>query len=180
MHCATVLGLTLIMAVAKTPQAFALPFGGPLPERESQRSASSDVVNRDQQVPAPRPNPDAAGKYHVGDGVSAPKLVYAPDPEFTSQASKKSVSGTVVLTLTVDATGKPHDVSVSRSLTQGVRKKLRPIALRLDGNAVRVVKEYRFEPAEFQGKPVPVDTTLEISYRAEERVTSKRLSAMED
>jgi protein TonB len=32
-------------------------------------------------------------------------------------------------------------------------------------NVVKAVKEYRFEPAQFQGKPVPVDTTLEINYR---------------
>jgi hypothetical protein len=27
------------------------------------------------------------------------------------------------------------------------------------------VEKYRFEPAEFQGKPVPVETTIEIDYR---------------
>jgi TonB family protein len=167
MRCATVLGLTLFMAAAKTPQASALPFGGLLPEMESQRSASSSDSggNTDHQVVAPRPNPDAAGKYHVGDGVSAPRLVYAPDPEFTSQARKKNVAGTLAVSLTVDATGKPQDVRVSRSLAEGVSKKLRPIALGLDENAVKAVKEYRFEPAEFQGKPVPVETTVEISYR---------------
>jgi hypothetical protein len=46
-----------------------------------------------------------------------------------------------------------------------VSKKLRPIALGLDENAIMAVKEYRFEPAEFAGKPVPVETTVEISYR---------------
>jgi periplasmic protein TonB len=50
-----------------------------------------------------------------------------------------------------------------RSLGEGVSKKLRPIALGLDENAVKAVKEYRFEPAEFKGKPVPVETTVEIS-----------------
>jgi protein TonB len=167
MRCATVLGLTLFMAAAKTPQASALPFGGPLPERESQRSASSDDggANTGHQAVAPKPNPDAAGKYHVGDGASAPKLVYAPDPEFTSQARKKVVVGTVVVSLTVDATGKPQDVRATRSLAEGVSKKLRPIALGLDENGVKAVQKYRFEPAEFQGKPVPVETTVEINYR---------------
>lgn len=71
----------------------------------------------------------------------------------------------MVVSLTVDATGKPQDVRVSRSLAEGVSKKLRSIALSMDENVVKAVKEYRFEPAELQGKPVPVDTTLEINYR---------------
>ena len=71
----------------------------------------------------------------------------------------------VVVSLTVDAAGKPQDVRVLRSLAEGVSKKLRPVALGLDENAVKTVKEYRFEPAEFQGKPVPVETTVEIDYR---------------
>jgi protein TonB len=75
------------------------------------------------------------------------------------------LGGTVVVSLTVDATGKPQDVRVSRSLAEGVSKKLRSIALSMDENVVKAVKEYRFEPAELQGKPVPVDTTLEINYR---------------
>jgi periplasmic protein TonB len=48
---------------------------------------------------------------------------------------------------------------------EGVSRKLRPIAQGLDENAVKAVKEYRFEPAEFQGKPVPVETSVEINYR---------------
>ncbi len=43
----------------------------------------------DPQTVSPRPNPDASGKYHPGDGVSAPKLLFAPDPEFTDQARHK-------------------------------------------------------------------------------------------
>lgn len=169
MRCATVLGVTLFMAAVEEPQAAPSPLGAPLPKMDSQRSASQGDsggnTGADHQVVAPRPNPDAAGRYHVGDGVSSPRLVYAPDPEFTSKARKKELVGTVVVSLTVDATGKPQDVRVSRSLAEGVSKKLRPIALSMDENVVKAVKEYRFEPAEFQGKPVPVDTTLEINYR---------------
>jgi TonB family protein len=101
----------------------------------------------------------------VGDGVSAPRLVFAPDLEFTDKARRKKLGGMLVVSLTVDAAGRTRDVRVSRSLAEGVSKKLRPVALGLDENAVKAVKEYRFEPAEFQGKPVPVETTVEINYR---------------
>ena len=49
------------------------------------------------QVASPKPNPDASGKYHLGDGVSAPKLVFALDPEFSDQARRKRLGGTVVV-----------------------------------------------------------------------------------
>jgi len=67
--------------------------------------------------------------------------------------------------LTVDVAGKPQDVRVSRSLATDVSKKLQPIAQGLDENAVKAVKQYHFEPAEFLGKPVPVEITVEVHYR---------------
>ena len=114
---------------------------------------------------SPKPNPDASGKYHLGDGVSAPKLLFAPDPEFTDQARRKRLSGTVVIALTVDAAGNTQDVRVARSLSQDVSKKYKQIALGLDENAVAAVKQYRFQPAQFQGKPVPVETKVEVNFR---------------
>ncbi len=154
MRCATVLSLLLLIS--------------PL-ERDLQQSGSPDdsggQIIAGHAAVAPRPNPDAAGKYHVGDGVSPPKLVYAPDPEYTDKARRKKMNGSVVVSLTVDVAGKPQNVHVSRSLGEGLSKKLRPIALGLDESALKSVKEYRFEPAEFQGKPVPVDISVEVTYR---------------
>jgi TonB family protein len=117
------------------------------------------------QVASPKPNPDASGKYHLGDGVSAPKLVFAPDPEFTDQARRKRLVGTVVVGLTVDTAGNPQDVRVARSLSQDVSKKYKQIALGLDDNAVAAVRQYRFEPGQLQGKPVPVEIEVSVSYR---------------
>jgi periplasmic protein TonB len=117
------------------------------------------------QVASPKPNPDASGKYHLGDGVSAPKLVFAPDPEFTDQARRKRLVRTVVVALTVDTAGNPQDVRVARSLSQDVSKKYKQIALGLDDNAVAAVRQYRFEPGQLQGKPVPVEIEVSVSYR---------------
>jgi TonB family protein len=159
----------LFMAAVKVLPASALLFLTPLAGMDRQQlpspGDSRGKLSADQEAGAPRPNPDASGKYHVGDGVSVPRLVFAPDPEFTDKARRKKLGGRLVVSLTVDAAGKPHDVRVLRSLAEGVSKKLRPVALGLDEDAVKAVKEYRFEPAEFQGKPVPVETTVEIDYR---------------
>jgi TonB family protein len=169
MHCAAILALMLFMVAARVPAASALLLLAPLAEMDRQQPpASGDSggkLSADHETAAQKPNPDASGKYHVGDGVSAPKLIFAPDPEFTDKARRKQLGGMLVVSLTVDAAGKPQDVRVTRSLAEGVSKKLRPIALGMDENAVKSVKEYRFEPAEYQGKPVPVETSVEIDYR---------------
>ena len=71
----------------------------------------------------------------------------------------------VVVSLTVDAAGNPQDVHVARSLAEDVSKKYKKIALGLDDNAVASVKQYRFQPAQFQGKPVPVEIEVKVNFR---------------
>ena len=124
-----------------------------------------EAAGSGQSQVAPQQNPDASGNYHVGDGVSPPKLLYAPDPEYTDQARRKRLQGKIVLSLTVDTKGKPQDVRVLHSLAETVDKKLQAAAVSLDEKAVTAVKQYRFDPALFQGKPVSVETTVEVNYR---------------
>jgi TonB family protein len=169
MRYSTILVLMSFVMAAKVPPASACSLLTPLADMDRQQlPPSGDSLGKlsaDHETAAQKPNPDASGKYHVGDGVSAPKLIFAPDPEFTDKARRKKLGGMLVVSLTVDAAGKPQDVHVSRSMAEGLSKKLRPIALGLDENAVKAVKEYRFEPATFQGKPVPVETAVEVNFR---------------
>ncbi len=150
MRYSAIVVFTLLALAWKPPYARALP---------AQDSGAAP------QAVSPRPNPDASGKYHLGDGVSPPKLLFAPDPEFTGQARRKRLEGTVVVALTVDATGNPQDVHVARSLAQDVSKKYKQIALGLDNNAVAAVKQYRFQPGQFKGKPVPVEIEVRVNFR---------------
>ena len=60
---------------------------------------------------------------------------------------------------------RSQDVRVSRSLAQDVSKKFKHIAMGLDENALAAVKQYRFAPGEFQGKPVPVEIQVTVNYR---------------
>jgi TonB family protein len=92
----------------------------------------------DLQAASAEPNPDASGKYHLGAGVTAPKLLFAPDPEFTDEARHKRVEGVTVVSLTVDASGNPQDVRVARSMAEDVNKKFKHAAMGLDQNAVGV------------------------------------------
>jgi periplasmic protein TonB len=94
------------------------------------------------------------GLYHVGGGVSAPQLIFAPDPEFSDEARRAKYQGVCVVSLIVDAQGNPQRVQVVRHLGMG-----------LDEKAVEAVKQYRFKAATLQGKPVPVEVNIEVNFR---------------
>ena len=94
------------------------------------------------------------GAFHVGGGVSAPKAVYAPDPEYSEEARKAKYTGTCVLWLVVGPDGRPRDIRVARSLGLG-----------LDEKAIEAVRSWKFEPAMKDGKPVAVQINVEVSFR---------------
>jgi TonB family protein len=94
------------------------------------------------------------GAYHVGGGVSRPKEIYRVEPEFSDEARKNKLQGTVLLQVVIGADGRIHDVSVLRSLGMG-----------LDELAVEAARKWRFEPGTKDGKPVAVVVPMEINFR---------------
>ncbi len=94
------------------------------------------------------------GVFHVGGGVSAPKVIFETDPEYSEEARKAKFQGTCVLWLIVGPDGKPREIRVSRTLGLG-----------LDEKAMEAVKNWRFEPAYKDGKPVAVSINVEVSFR---------------
>jgi TonB family protein len=93
------------------------------------------------------------GAYRVGGGVSAPKIIYKVDPEFSEEARKNKWQGTVVLKVVVGVDGKTHEISVLRSLGMG-----------LDEKAVEAARLWRFDPGMKDGRPVPVEVNMEINF----------------
>ena len=94
------------------------------------------------------------GVFKVGGGVSAPKAIYSPDPEYSEEARKSKYQGTVVLWLIVSPDGSPRSIRVQRSLGMG-----------LDQKAVEAVKNWKFQPATKDGKPVAVQINVEVNFR---------------
>jgi len=94
------------------------------------------------------------GVFHVGGGVSAPKAVFSPDPEYSEEARKAKYQGVCVLSLIVGPDGKPRDIKLSRSLGLG-----------LDEKAIQAVNQWKFEPALKDGKPVAVAINVEVQFR---------------
>ena len=67
--------------------------------------------------------------------------------------------------LVVDAQGNPQNVRVVRSIGKDLDPKLQKAANGLDQNAINAVSKYRFSPGEYQGKPIPVQVNIEVSFK---------------
>jgi TonB family protein len=89
----------------------------------------------------------------VGEGY--PGLVSKLDPEYTGQARRTGLSGTVLLRTVIDENGVPTQVAVIRGLGSG-----------LDEKAIECVKQWHFHPAvNKDGRPIPVEVSLEVNFR---------------
>jgi TonB family protein len=121
----------------------------PVATAQANRHSAPATVQSDSNTFA-----DAQQIYHIGGDVSAPKLVYAPDPEFTEKARRAKYQGACVITTVVDAQGNPTQVQVVRHLGMGLDKK-----------AVEAVKQYKFTPGTRLGKPVAVAVHIEVNFR---------------
>ena len=89
-----------------------------------------------------------------GLGIEPPRAIYQPDPEYSEEARKTRMQGTVLVALVVDRQGHPRNVRVLRSLGLG-----------LDDKAVEAVRKWRFEPGKKDGQNVAVQVNVEIQFR---------------
>jgi periplasmic protein TonB len=94
------------------------------------------------------------GVFKVGGGISAPRAILTPDPQYTEEARKAKTQGTCILWLIVDAEGHPRDIRVVHGLGYG-----------LEAKAIEAVKQWRFEPALKDGRPVNVQISVEVAFR---------------
>lgn len=107
-------------------------------------------------------NPDTSGLYRIGDDVSQPELISSVSPDFTAKHVRKHFRGVCAVALTVDAAGQPQNVRVVRSIGEGKAEIQKADAAELDRTALDAVKQYRFAPALFKGRPVPVAIKIEV------------------
>ncbi len=95
------------------------------------------------------------GVYRMGGNVSGPELIYNAEPSYTAEARRTGISGVVLLSLIVDADGKPRDVGVVQGLDRG-----------LDEKALEVVQTWRFRAGMRNGVPVAVGgIVVAVSFR---------------
>jgi len=109
-----------------------------------------------QQLSANQANTPPPSTYRPGQGgVTAPMLLHETKPKYPAEAMRARIQGIVVLECVVMPDGGVGDVRVVRSLDS---------AYGLDDEAVKTLKQWRFQPGMKDGLAVPVLVTVEMSY----------------
>jgi protein TonB len=91
--------------------------------------------------------------FGVGNGVSMPRAIYAPEPEFSEEARIKKFQGEVTLLVTIGTDGRARNLTVVRSLGMG-----------LDQKALDAVRTWQFDPAKKDGRPVAVQMNIIVNF----------------
>ena len=93
------------------------------------------------------------GVFRPGRGVTPPRAIFSPTPEFSEEARKAKYQGTCTLMIVVATDGRPTNIRVVNSLGMG-----------LDEKAIETVKTWRFEPGQKDGHAVNVEMAVEVDF----------------
>jgi TonB family protein len=91
--------------------------------------------------------------FRMGEGMTAPRVIYQTDPEFSEEARKAKYQGNCLLGLIVDANGHPTKIRVLNALGMG-----------LDEKAIESVKNWKFAPGKKDGRDVAVEIAVEVDF----------------
>ena len=90
----------------------------------------------------------------VTHGVKPPKATYSPDPEYPKIPVDAEPRGVVVMLIGINTKGHVELVHVLRTSNEA-----------FEDSAVNTVKTWKFSPAKKDGKPVPVQITVEMHFQ---------------
>lgn len=107
------------------------------------REASASQVAEDQGILR-------AGR----NGVTVPSGVYMPTPDYTDPARIAKFQGSLVVLVKVSEEGRAEDLKVLHGLPFGLNQK-----------ALDTVRTWKFRPATQDGKAVPVQVPIEVTFR---------------
>jgi TonB family protein len=93
--------------------------------------------------------------YQVGNGVTMPIEIRKGAPQYTAEAMRARVQGTITVECVVQTNGVCTNIRVTRSLNQ---------TFGLDQEAIKAAAQWRFRPGTLDGKPVPVLVRMEIVF----------------
>jgi protein TonB len=109
-------------------------------------------VNLGQNTPPPMPKPSTPTASVAKTG---PKVLFKPKPEYTAEAIKLRIEGTVSVRLRVSATGAVQVLGVTSDLGHG-----------LGESAIRAVEGTRFQPAtDASGHPIDWEGVVNVAFQ---------------
>ena len=107
---------------------------------------------------------DGAGPGDGGEGISGtsrirgavvqPELLFKIEPEYTDEARRAKLQGSVMLRIEVNERGQAQNISVRQGLGLG-----------LDERAVEAVKRWKFRPGTIGGKPAVTIALVQVNFR---------------
>jgi protein TonB len=100
------------------------------------------------------PKVEVAGK----DGVTRPRVVRQVAWQYTSEARRRNIQGVVDVECTVLTDGTVSSARILFSLDD---------VYGLDNEALKAVRQWRFEPATKNGVPVPATMTISLGFKIE-------------
>jgi TonB family protein len=95
------------------------------------------------------------GVYRPGNGVQLPRVLREVKPQYTADAMRAKVQGTVLLECVVMPDGSVGNIEVAKSLDR---------TFGLDQEAIKAARQWRFQPGTRFGEPVAVLVTIELTF----------------
>jgi TonB family protein len=99
--------------------------------------------------------PEEPDVFRAGtNGVTQPKCIYCPNPDYSDAARTVKIQGTVSLSVVVTAEGQVAGIHVLKGAPFG-----------LTAQAIKATRNWRMEPAQKDGKPVSARSDVEVVFR---------------
>ena len=86
--------------------------------------------------------------------LTDPVLLWKAEPEYSDEARKAKLQGSVIMRVEIDARGQAQNISVTQGLGLG-----------LDDRAIEAVRKWKFRAATRNGKPVPTNALIYVTFR---------------
>lgn len=139
--------------ISEPPKPAAKPDPKPTPRPAVQKPQTTP---RTQAATSSKPATGAVGTPTGTQGgtTSGPGHLYNPKPAYPTESRTAKERGTVLLSVAIEASGRPASVSISKSSGYS----------RLDRAAQEAVKRWRFKPAMRNGVPFAASVTVPIRF----------------
>jgi TonB family protein len=117
-------------------------------------STGGDSSSMSTTTPANTVDDETFAAYQrITPGMKPPKATRSPDPDFPVIPVDAEPRGIVVMLIGINAKGQVELVHVLRASNDAFQQ-----------SAATTVKKWRFTPAKKDGKPVPVQVTVEMKF----------------
>ena len=102
-----------------------------------------------------RKKADQEQVYELGADIAPPRVTRQVNPQYPENLRGLRIRGTIDIGIVVTSKGLPDNPQIVKSLDKDV-----------DRCAVEAVKQWRFAPAQKQGKPVAVRIVIELEFHS--------------